>query len=597
MNWKSSRRKRLMIRYGLASLSSVVLASLTIFVLRSSPQPYAPGQRVEGVISTLERYIPPDYPHVRFTDVAKAAGINFVHFHGSRSTQLPEDMGSGAAWGDYDDDGDQDLYICNLAGPLTATETELDRSPASNRLYRNNGNGTFSDVTQQAKVGYTGWSMGAAWGDYDNDGFLDLFITNYGTNRLYRNNGNGTFSDVTDASGVGRWRGFWTGASWADYDRDGDLDIYVCGYVKYHFNPDDRTRTTRQYRAEVPFTLNPSSYKPERNLLYRNNGDGRFTEVAKLTGVDNPTGRSLSAAWCDFNQDGWPDLYVANDISDNAMFMNLGRGRFADVSHPAWVADYRGAMGLGIGDWDNDGDLDIFITHWLAQENALFDNLLYAFGESSAEGKLTRFIDIADQVGLGQIALDYIGWGTSFLDYDNDGRRDLLVVNGSTFQDENDPRRLVPMRHLLFWNKGQEGFFEVGPVSGDVFSRAFVGRGAAFADYDNDGDVDVLVVNHSGSPLLLRNDGGNRNHWLRVKLHRSKRNRLGIGARVEITANGQKQVVEIGAQSSYLSQNEPVAHFGLGQVKQVEKIRVVFPGGRVVERFQVKVNQMVVVSD
>ncbi|MBI3950733.1 MAG: CRTAC1 family protein [Acidobacteria bacterium] len=597
MKRKLSRRKQLMIRYGLLSLSSIVVASLGIFLFRPSPKPYAPGEKVEGITSTLERYIPADYPRVVFTDVAKEAKIDFVHFYGSRSTQLPEDMGSGAAWGDYDNDGDQDLYICNLAGPLTTSEEDLARSPASNRLYRNNGDGTFIDVTEQAGLGYKGWSMGAAWGDYDTDGLLDLFVTTYGTNRLYRNNGNGTFSDVTEATGVGRERGFWASASWADYDLDGDLDIYVCGYVQYRSSPEDLTRKTMQYGAEVPFTLNPSSYEPERNLLYRNNGHGRFTEVAKSAGVDNPTGRSLSAAWCDFNRDGWPDLYVANDISDNAMFMNPGNGRFADVSHPAWVADYRGAMGLGIGDWDNDGDMDIFITHWIAQENALFDNLLYALGGGRGEGKLVRFIDIADQVGLGQIALDYIGWGTSFFDYNNDGRQDLFVVNGSTFQDENDPRRLVPMRNLLFWNKDEKGFFEVGQVSGEIFSREDVGRGAAFADYDNDGDVDVLVVNHSGRPLLLRNDGGNRNHWLRVKVRGVKSNRLGIGAKIEITANGQKQIDEIGAQPSYLSQNELVAHFGLGKVEQVEKITVVFPRGRTVERSNIRANQTVIISE
>jgi hypothetical protein len=587
----------LIIRYGLLSLSLIVLASLTVFLLRSAPKPYAPGERVEGITRELERHVPPDYPRVVFTDVARDAGITFTHFGGSRSTQLPEDMGSGAAWGDYDNDGDQDLYLCNLAGPLTATEQELARSPAGNRLYRNNGDGTFADVTEQAGVGLRAWSMGAAWGDYDNDGLPDLWVTTYGTNRLYHNEGNGHFSDVTEAAGLERQRGFWTGASWSDYDRDGDPDVYVCGYVKYSADPADLTKKTLQYGAEVPFTLNPSSYEPERNLLFRNTGNGTFVEVAKQLGVDNPKGRSLSAAWCDFNRDGWPDLYVANDISDNAMFLNLGRGRFADVSYPAWVADYRGAMGLGIGDWDNDGDMDIFITHWIAQENALFDNLLYTFGASAAKGGVTRFIDIADSVGLGQIALDYIGWGTSFFDYDNDGRRDVFVVNGSTFQDQRDPRRLVPMRHLLFWNKGDKGFFEVGPVSGDVFSRLSVGRGAAFADYDDDGDVDVVVVNHSGPPLLLRNDGGHHRHWLRVKVRGSGSNRFGLGAKVEIITGGTKQIEEIGAQSSYLSQNEPVAHFGLGQTAQVEKLTVVFPGGRTVEQVQLKANQTVIISE
>jgi hypothetical protein len=578
------------------SLVVILAATLAIVLLKSQPPQYAPGEKVEGITNTLDRPLPPDYPRVVLSDVSDEAGIRFVHFSGLRSTQLPEDMGSGAAWGDYDNDGDEDLYLGNMAGPLTATKEELARSPASNRLFRNNGDGSFSDVTDQAGVGYKGWSMGAVWGDYDGDDDLDLFVTNFGENRLYRNDGDGTFSDVTRAARL-RDSGFWSSASWSDYDRDGDLDLYVCGYVQYRFKPEDLTRTSVQYRAEVPFTLNPSSYKPERNLLYRNNGDGTFTDVAKQAGVENLTGRSLSAAWCDFNQDGWPDLYVANDISDNAMFLNTKNGRFADVSHSAWVADYRGAMGLGIGDWDNDGDLDIFVTHWIAQENALYDNLINPSDGNGAKEKSLRFIDIADQVGLGQIALDYVGWGTSFFDYDNDGRQDLLVVNGSTFQDEKVPRRLVPMRQLLFWNKGKEGFFETGQVSGGVFSKSYVGRGAAFADYDNDGDVDAVIVNHSGPPVLLRNDGGNRNHWLRVKARGLKGNRFGLGARVEITVGGVKRVEEMGSQPSYLSQNELVAHFGLGKIEQVEKVTVIFPSGRVVEQSNVKADQTVVVSE
>lgn len=593
------RRHKLIIKYTLISLVSVAVASAFVLMMRPRPEPYMPGEQIEGIARSLERDMPLNHPQVTFTDVAGESGIAFAHFHGSRSTQLPEDMGSGAAWGDYDNDGWLDLYVCNIAAPLIASDEELASSPANNKLYRNNGNGTFTDVTADAGVGYKGWSMGAAWGDYDGDGDLDLFVTNYGTNILYRNNGNGTFTDVSREAGVGGVRGFWTGASWADYDRDGDLDLYVCGYVKYKFNPADMAKVSLQYKASVPFTLNPSSYPPERNLLYRNNGNGTFTEVAKQTGVNNPSGRSLSAAWCDFDGDGWQDLYVANDISDNAMFKNLGDGKFADVSHSAWVADYRGAMGLGVGDWDNDGDFDIFITHWVAQENALFSNLLYAFGNpSSRSNGPMRFIDIADQVGLGQIALDYIGWGTSFFDYDNDSKQDLFVVNGSTFQDEKDPKVLVPMRNLLFWNKGEEdGFFEVGEASGEVFRQPRVGRGAAFADYDNDGDVDIFIVNHSGPASLLRNDGGNRNNWLKVRLLAAGGNRFGVGAKIELIAGGEKQIQQIGSQPSYLSQNPLEAHFGLGKSQQADQLTVTFPSGRLVERKHIAANQTVVIRE
>ncbi len=589
-----SRRKKLIVRSAVITVLLLTAVSVAILLTLPKSKRYTPGETPEGIISELERNLPPGYPKVQFKDTTRKAGIDFIHFHGTRSTQLPEDMGSGAAWGDYDNDGDPDLFLCNLAGPLTMADHEIQQSPAANRLYRNNGNGAFTDVTAVSGLDDHGWSMGAAWGDSDGDGWLDLFVSNYGMNKLYRNRKDGTFEDVTQKAGIGNDRGFWTGVSWSDYDLDGDMDVYVCGYVKYTFRPEDRNRTAGQYKTVVPFTLNPSSYEPERNLLFRNNGDGSFHEVAEEAGVSNTAGRSLSAAWCDFNKDGHPDLYVANDISDNAMFMNQGDGTFTDVAESSWVADYRGAMGLAAGDWNNDGDMDIFITHWIAQENAMFDNLLIPMGPQNG---FPRFSDIADRIGLGQIALDYIGWGTSFFDYDNDSRRDLFVVNGSTFQEESNPEHLIPMKNLLFWNQGEDGYYETGSVSGEVFARKAVGRGAAFADFDLDGDVDVVVVNHSSAPLLLQNEGGNRNHWLRVRAQ-GKRNRFGIGARVEVvTAGGRKQIDEIGAQSSYLSQNDSTAWFGLGNLSHAEQVFVRFPGGKIVELQDVAANQTLTVAE
>ncbi len=506
-------------------------------------------------------------------------------------------MGSGAAWGDYDNDGHLDLYVCDIAAPLTAGEAEIAASAGGNRLYRNNGDGTFTDVTARAGVGYRGVAMSAAWADYDNDGQLDLAVSSYQRIVLYRNRGDGTFQDVSRHAGVDRWRGFWTGLSWADYNRDGSVDLYVCGYVQYAFRPDYIGKASIQFQATVPFTLNPSSYQPQPNLLLRNNADGSFTELARHAGVDNPAGRSLSAAWSDFDLDGWPDLYVANDVSDNAMYRNLGTGKFEDVSHSAWVADYRGAMGLGVGDWDRDGDQDIFVTHWIAQENAFYWNQRNS-GEKGPRSGPLRFTDIADMTGLGQISLDVIGWGTSFFDYDNDGRLDLFAVNGSTFQQEKDPSRLIPMRNFLFWQKSPEdGFFEVSRVSGRVFEKPFVGRGAAFADYDNDGDVDVFIVNHGEAPLLLRNDGGNRNPWLKVRLRCRKSNRSAIGALVEVEAAGVRQVHEIGSQPSYLSQNALEAHFGLGTATIMDRLRVRFPSGVVRELSQVAGNRLVTVDE
>ena len=556
----------------LAAGGVIVLAAAAFILLRPGPRPYTPGTDQadsDEITRRLERGLPADLPVVTYVDAAEEAGLRFRHFHGRRSTQLPEDMGSGAAWGDYDGDGDPDLYLVNVDGPLSATPEEAGRSPARSTLYRNDG-GRFTDVTEAAGAGVRGCGMGAAWGDSDNDGDLDLVVTRFGANVLLRNRGDGTFEDHSAASGIGGPRGFWSGASWGDYDLDGDPDLYIAGYVQYRYDPDLARRTSLQYRAMVPYSLNPSSYTPERNLLFRNDG-GRFREIGRQAGVDNTTGRSLSASWSDFDGDGRPDLYVANDISDNVFYRNLGGGRFEDISHAAWVADYRGAMGLGIGDWDNDSDLDMFVTHWIAQENALYDNL-------GAAG--LRFLDIADQVGLGQSTLDFVGWGTDFLDYDNDGRLDLFAVNGSTFQRDDDPSLLAPMRNQLFWNGGRDrGFFDVGTAAGTALGVENVGRGGAFADYDADGDVDILVVVNGGEARLLRNEGGNTGAWLRLVL-RGRTNRFAIGAVVRLTAGGATQMREVGSGPSYLSQSPPgETHFGLGSATTIDRLEIAWPSG------------------
>ncbi len=592
-----SRRKQLIWKYTAACCGVVLVAGSTLLLAHRHRRPYVPGQQVEGITQDLSRALPTDYPRVQFTDVTEQAGIHFTHFPATRTTQLPEDMGSGAAWGDYDGDGWPDLYGVDIAGPLNYTPEQMTHSPGGNRLYHNNHDGTFSDVTERAGVGFKGIGMGAAWADYDNDGRLDLVVTSYDRIILYHNNGDGTFTDVSKTAGLDKFRGFWTGAAWGDYDRDGNVDLYVCGYVKYNFRNEDLSKSSMQYTTLVPFTLNPSSYPPERNLLLHNNGDGTFTEVGKQAGVQDVTGRSLSAVWYDFNGDGWPDLYVANDVSESAMYLNLHNGKFKPIAHEAWVSDYRGAMGLAVGDWDRDGDPDIFITHWIAQQNALFDNLRYTRAGGGKPGPL-RFEDVADTVGLGQISLNSIGWGTSFFDYDNDGQLDLMVVNGSTFQDDKDPHHLVPMKNFLFWQKSPEdGFFEVGAVSGAVFQQAHVGRGAAFADYDNDGDMDVFIVNQEGRSMLLRNDGGNKKNWIKVRVNCTKSNRTGFGTKIEIEAGGQAQYDQIGGQASYLSQNFQEAHFGLNHEKEVQRIKVTFPSGIVRMLEHVPANQIVTVEE
>jgi hypothetical protein len=574
------RRRLLLVTAGLGALFVAVAALAVWLALRPEPT-YRPGEAVAGLTADLARTVPADHPRTSFANVTQEAGIDFRHFSGYRSSQLPEDMGSGAAWGDFDNDGWLDLYVANVAGPLTTGGggDQAGPSRAHAALYRNAGNGTFHEVSAQAGVQFRGWGMGVAAADYDNDGWLDLFVSAYGDNVLYRNNGDGTFDDMTEEAGLWGRPGFWAGARWGDYNRDGSLDLYVTGYVKYRYLGEQEA--SLQYDVEQPAGINPSSFEPEQNLLYRNNGNGTFSEVAARAGVSSGMGRSLGAMWADFDDDGWPDLYVANDVSDNVLYWNLQDGTFRNVSLAARVADYRGAMGLALGDWNGDEDFDMFVTHWIAQENALYSNLLTELRDLGSEtSQPLVFMDEADRYGLGQVALEFIGWGTSFFDYDNDGRVDLFVVNGSTLQESGDERSLVPMTDQLFWNRNaDDGFYDVSSVAGEYFGQAFVGRGAAFGDYDNDGDVDVFVVNHGGPGVLLRNDGGNRQHWLEVQLEGVRSNRSAIGAKLRLVTGLTVQVREVGAQSSYLSHNSLVQHFGLGTLQMADTLEITWPSG------------------
>ncbi len=574
-----SRKQRIFIFIGVMGILFVTITYIIIDSRLNSQKSYVPGEKSEGLTKELFRSLPQDYPRLNFKNATQEAGINFMHFPGTRTMQLPEDMGSGAAWGDYDNDGWLDLYVVNHAGPLTMNPEELLKTPAHCVLYHNNQNGTFTDVSVQAGVDFRGFGMAAAWGDYNNDNLPDLFVSSYGENIFYHNNGDGSFSNRTKQSGLGGLQGFWAGVSWADYNNDGFLDIYVCGYVKYGISVN--TGGSMQYDEEVPASINPSSFQSERCLLYKNRGNGTFKEVAKEAGVDNPKGKSLSAAWCDFDDDGWPDLYVANDVSDNALYHNLGNGKFADVSHSARVADYRGAMGIATGDWDNDQDMDLFVTHWIAQENALYSNLKSQIAAMKNESiNPLQFMDEADRYGLGQIALDYIGFGTSFFDFDNDGDLDLFVVNGSTFQKKSQPTLLIPMPDQIFWNRSSEdGFYNVSAVSDSAFKSNYVGRGGAYADYDNDGDLDLFIVNNQGPAILFKNETRNSNNWFKCTLHGSKSNSLAIGAKLSLKAGDEIQIRQVGSQSSYLSQNSYIQHFGLGESKAIDSLHIVWPSG------------------
>ena len=539
-------------------------------------------------------------PPVIFKDVTETAGINFVHSAGVRSSVLPEDVGSGAAFADYDNDGHIDLYVVNNPGPLDAEITET--SPG-NVLYRNNGDGTFTDVTEKAGVGDRGYGMGCVFGDYDNDGALDLYVTNYGPNVLYRNNGDGTFTDLAEKAGVGdtRWG---TGAVFGDYDNDGDLDLYVPNYIEHDLDKlAEAQNTSMQYGQSVPRKLNPHSFEPQDNVLYRNDGDGTFTDVTAELSVESPGGRSLQAIFTDFDLDGDLELYVANDLSPNFLYRNNGDGTFTDASDASWAADFRGSMGLATGDYDGDGDLDLFMSHWIEQENALYSNMWKEEGtiggeSSKVEGmQPIHLVDESYGASLGEESLKYVGWGTDLFDYDNDGDLDIFVANGHTFQYLDNYDLLIPQKDQFFRYDGDGIFTDVSAATGIAALPYRVGRGVAFGDYDSDGDVDIFIVNNHDRAVLLRNEGGNRNNWLHVKLVGTKGNRDAVGARIRLKAGDRIQLREINAGASYLSFNSLTAEFGLEQETTVDWIEVIWLGGDT-ERFTgVGVNQRVVLRE
>ncbi len=593
----SPRRRRL--RRTLALLGAAFVVGLVlgvVFYQRSRPVAYRPDERPDDITSELARGLPPEAPRPRFTDVTRAAGLGeFRNFTGARTSQLPEDMGPGLAWGDYDNDGDDDLFLVSAGGALNVPEDQLQ--PCA--LFENRGNGTFRRVADFPELRLRG--MGAAWGDYDGDGFLDLAVAGYDALVLLHNEG-GTGRFTRDPR-LPNLPGFWSGVAWGDFDNDRRLDLYVCQYVQYVANDADRDKISDQLGTAVPYTLNPSSYAPGLNALFQQQPDGSFRDVAAALKVQNPEGRSLGALWHDLDQDGWLDLYVANDVSDNVWFRNTG-GRFEDLSHPALIADYRSAMGVAVGDFDRDGDDDLFISHWVAQENALYESLLNnprggpTAGSAGAPPPATLasagaradpprrrspvlFLDVADRRGLGQIALPYVGWGCEFADLDHDGWPDLLVANGSTLEaDGPPPKKLQPQELFLFWNQRGEFFHNLAPLHPGLAEK-HVSRGLACADYDLDGDPDFAVADLYEGVRLFRNDLAS-GRWLKVRLRSQNAagvaNGFGDGSTVTAWVNGvplRRSVTGV----SYLSQGSHTLHWGLGAAARVDRLEVRWHAG------------------
>ncbi len=579
-----SRRTRKALHAGVwTGVGTVLLVALALWVAARRNTDLA--DPTEGVTSVFKNTDGAAAPPIRFRDVAEHMGVVARHGPGERGRTLPEDTGSGLAWGDYDGDGDWDLYVVSFPGPLGREGGGDHSSPeASNRLYRNDGD-RFTDVTMEARVGDPGgFGMGATFADYDGDGDEDLYVTNFGPNRLFRNLGDETFDEVAAVAGIDD--PLWSaGVAWGDYNRDGHLDLYLTNYLRYDAagaGPEPVMDSTGAY--VIPFTLNPNSFDPEPNRLYRNRGDGTFEDLALPAGVQNADGRGLTATFCDLDGDGWLDLYVNNDVSTNRLYRNLGGDFgtddlviFDDLSNRTGTADPRGSMGLSVGEiggmsGEPDGLPDLFITHWIAQENAFYQSLL-------APGGTRRNLEYRDKtrhLRLGEISIDTVGWGSALVDFDLDGGVDVAVVNGSTLEHKDDPKSLIAEPIFLFWNGG-EHFTDIAPSAGEALGRTYWARGLAAADFDGDGDVDFAVSVNRGRPLLLRNETETTNRSLTVRLRAAASARF--GARVAVTVGGRTQYRWGGSDVTYLGMHAPDLIFGLGDQDLVERIDVRWADG------------------
>jgi len=538
----------------------------------------------------MAQQVQPTPMAIKLVDVAKEAGLTLLNITGGQNKDyIAEVNGNGAAFFDYDNDGLLDVLIVN-GSTLEHMKTGGDQMLA---LYRNNGDGTFSDVTAKAGLIKKGWGMGVCIADTDNDGFEDIFITGFGPNVLFHNNGNGTFSDVTARAGItgSHWS---TGCSFGDYDRDGYVDLYVANYIAF----DPRTVPKRgsnpfcKYMG-IDVMCGPRGLPGEPDVLYHNNGDGTFTDVTQRAGIRDPGYPGFTAAFTDFDNDGWPDIFVANDSAPNFLFHNNHDGTFSEVGLFSGISlngegREQSNMGVAIGDYNNDGYLDFYITVFSHDTGTLFKN--------NGDG---TFTDATASAGFGQSSMPYLGWGTAFVDLDNDGFPDLFVANGHVYP-EIDRFALGSTyyeRKQLYQNLGNATFREVTTEIGGGLLIEKSSRGVAYGDYDNDGNLDLLIVNLNDRPTLLHNNCGSRNHWLTLKLIGTKSNRDAIGARVMIQVGGRRQLAEVQSGGSYLSNSDLRLHFGLGGDTRVSNMEIRWPSGLIEKLDNVMGDQILVITE